>query len=86
MALLLELETERQRGIALGQEVATLKGKIQVGSDMSSTQYQEQLHSEINGAICSRQMLHVHHGPDTVEHFNAFSMTNVIAEQLSPCV
>ena len=83
--MLLELETERQRRIALEQEVATLKDKIQVGSDMSSTQYQEQLRSEIDGAICSREMLHMRHGPDSVEHFNDFSMSNVIAELQASC-
>ena len=39
--------------------------------------------AEIDDAVCSRQMLL--HGPDTVEHFERFSMSAVIAELQSSC-
>ena len=84
--LLLELERERELRVALEYEVETLKRKIQAGSDAESAEeYQQQLHSEIDSVVCSRQMQHVRHGPDTVEHFNEFSMSNVIAELQASC-
>ena len=50
----------------------------------SAADYRESLCAEIYNAVCSRQMLL--HGPDTVEHFEQFSMSAVIAELQSSCL
>ena len=44
----------------------------------SAAQYQQLFCSEVDSAVCSRQMLL--HGPNTVERFAEFSMSAVITE------
>ena len=83
--LLLELELERSRRIALELEDDTLKKTVQAGSVssvQSAAEYQHILSSEEN-AVGLRAMLR--HGPDTVEHFTEFSMTTIIVELQHTC-
>ena len=61
---------ERDRRAALELERVPAESKVQ-----SAAQY---LCSEVDIAVCSRQMLL--HGPDTVERFAEFSMSAVITE------
>ena len=85
--LLLELELERSRRIALELENDTLTKTVQawsVSSVQSTAEYQHIiLSSEIDSAVGSRAMLL--HGPDTVEHFAEFSMTTIITELQNTC-
>ena len=75
--LLLELQIERDRRAALEIELDK-RSEVQSAAD-----YRVSLCAEIDDAVCSRQMLL--HGPDTVEHFEQFSMSAVIAELQSSC-
>ena len=53
---------ERDRRAALELERVPAESKVQ-----SAAQYQQLFCSEVDSAVCSRQMLL--HGPDTVERF-----------------
>ena len=64
---------ERDRRAALELERVPAESKVQ-----SAAQYQQLFCSEVDSAVCSRQMLL--HGPDTIEHFAEFSMSAVITE------
>ena len=78
-ALQLDLAVERDRRAALELEIDILKKKVPAGSEIqSAAQYQQLLCSEVDSAVCSRQILL--HGPDTVEHFAEFSKSAVITE------
>ena len=66
---------ERDRRAALELERVPAESKVQ-----SAAQY---LCSEVDSAVCSRQMLL--HGPDTVERFAEFSMSAVITELQASC-
>ena len=82
--LLLELQFERDRRVALEWEVDMLRKKVQEGTKVQTASvYQQHLCSEIDSAVCSSQMLR--HGPDTVQHFSEFSMSNVITELQASC-
>ena len=62
----------------------TCKKRVPAESEVQSTaQYQQLLCSEVDSAVCSRQMLL--HGPDTVERFAEFSMSAVITELQASC-
>ena len=61
-ALQLELAVERDRRAALELERVPAESKVQ-----SAAQYQQLFCSEVDSAVCSRQMLL--YGPDTVERF-----------------
>lgn len=78
--LLMELERERKKRVALELEVEMLKKGCVV---QSADEYQQNLCSEIESAVCSRKVLL--HGPDTVERFEHFSMSAVIAELQATC-
>ena len=83
-ALQLELAVERDRRAALELEIDMLKKRIPAESEVqSAAQYQQLLCSEVDSAVCSRQMLL--HGPDTVERFAEFSMSAVITEVQASC-
>ena len=83
-ALQLELAVERDRRAALELEIDMLKKRIPAESEVqSAAQYQQLLCSEVDSAVCSRQMLL--HGPDTVERFAEFSMSAVITELQASC-
>ena len=69
---------ERDRRAALELERVPAESKVQ-----SAAQYQQLFCSEVDSAVCSRQMLL--HGPDTVEHFAEFSMSAVITELQASC-
>ena len=63
---------------------AALEIELDKRSEVQSVaDYRVSLCAEIDDAVCSRQMLL--HGPDTVEHFEQFSMSAVIAELQSSC-
>ena len=75
---------ERDRRAALELEIEMLKKRVPAGSEVqSAAQYQQLLCSEVDSAVCSRQMLL--HGPDTVERFAEFSMSAVITELQASC-
>ena len=76
-ALLLELQGERERRTELELQVAMLKKKVE------RAEYQQHLESEIESIASSRKM--IRNGPDTVQHFEAFSMSGVIAELQTEC-
>ena len=83
-ALQLELAVERDRRAALELEIEMLKKRVPARSEVqSAAQYQQLLCSEVDSAVCSRQMLL--HGPDTVERFAEFSMSAVITELQASC-
>ena len=70
---------ERDRRAALELEIDMLKKRVPAESEVQSTaQYQQLLCSEVDSAVCSRQILL--HGPDTVERFAEFSMSAAITE------
>ena len=69
---------ERDRRAALELERVPAESKVQ-----SAAQYQQLLCSEVDCAVCSRQMLL--DGPDTVERFAEFSMSAVITELQASC-
>ena len=75
--LLLELQTERDSGAALAIELDE-RSEVQSAAD-----YRQRLCAEIDNVVCSQQMFQ--HGPDTVERFEQFSMSAVIAELQSSC-
>ena len=84
MALQLELAVERDRRAALELEIDILKKRAPAGSEVqSAAQYQQLLCSEVDSAVCSRQILL--HGPDSVERFTEFSMSTVITELQASC-
>ena len=61
-----------------------LRKKVQEGTKVQTASvYQQHLCSEIDSAVCSSQMLR--HGPDTVQRFSEFSMSNVITELQASC-
>ena len=75
---------ERDRRAALELEIDMLKKRVPAESEVQSVaQYQQLLCSEVDSAVCSRQMLL--HGPDTVERFSEFSMSAVITELQASC-
>ena len=75
---------ERDRRAALELEIDMLKKRVPAESEVqSAAQYQQLLCSEVDSAVCSRQMLL--HGPDTVERFAEFSMSAVITELQASC-
>ena len=80
-ALLLELQTEREKREALEHEVHILKRRLEERS--SAADYKQTLFSEIDSAVLSRHLLV--HGPDTIDRFNGFSMSSVITELESTC-
>ena len=83
-ALLLELQTERKKRAALELEVDVLKKKLEARSEVeSAVDYQHKLNSEIDCAVSSHRILV--HGPDTVQHFQDFSMSSVISELQATC-
>ena len=78
-ALLLELQTEREKREALEHEVHILKRKLEERSVVNSAK--QTLFSEIDSAVLSRHLLL--HGPDTID---GFSMSSVIAELKATCL
>ena len=75
---------ERDRRAALELEIDMLKKRVPAESEVQSTaQYQQLLCSEVDSAVCSRQILL--HGPDTVERFAEFSMSAAITELQASC-
>ena len=80
--LMLELQLERERRATLELELDTLKKRVEGGSN-SVAEYHDHLQSEMNFVVSSRQMIRC--GPDTVEHFENFSMSSVIAELQASC-
>ena len=77
--LLVELQLERERRIALEQEVSMLKEQL----DQGSGAVVQLLRSEIDQAASLKQT--VMHGPDTLEWFQEFSMGTVIEELKASC-
>ena len=81
LALLSELQMEREKRKSLELEVNILKRQLH--DVQSATQYKQTLSSEIDSTVLSRNILV--HGPDTVERFNTFSMNAVISELKTSC-
>ena len=77
--LLVELQLEREKRMALEQEVAMLKEHL----DQGSGAVVQLLQSEIDQAVSLKQT--VMHGPDTLERFQEFSMGTVIEELKASC-
>ena len=78
--VMLELQIERDRRAALEIEVEKLKRFRPL---QTTSTYQQRLCEEVDSTVCSRQMLV--HGPDTVERFEAFSMSGLMGELESHC-
>ena len=82
--LTLELQQEREKREALELEVSVLRKRLaEKATAESSVDYKQKLSSEISDPVLSRNILL--HGPDTVEHFDDFSMTAVIATLKATC-
>ena len=79
-----ELERDRERRMALEQEVSTLEKKLERQSQHSPIEgYKQSLVSEIDAVVCSKQVLV--HGPDTVDSFDKFSIRSIIDELRDTC-
>lgn len=82
--LMMELQRERQRRIALEGEVEELRQTCPSQKyAMSAADYQQGLCLEVLSVSQSQHMLF--HGPDTVQQFGEFSMGGLIDELKSSC-
>ena len=77
-----EFQHEREKREALECEVSALKQRLEQ-QPRSQDEYKQMLVSEIDRVLWSKQSLV--HGPDTVTHFDEFSMVSIVSELKAVC-
>ncbi len=80
--LLLQLQAERDRRLALEQQVVDLSSQVKQYEQVLP-QYRNRLQSEIDAVALST--LSVLHGPDTEAHFHGFTMEGVVQDLKATC-